>query len=660
MSTPSRASCCTSLCQVVLLLLAFVAPVGAGPLQTEVLQEKEGWRARVEIDCYTPGAVCGRFDFAALGCRGELTYQGEDAGGHVFRERLLAGACTPGCLFWLDADGQQYRETCKGRLSGQGRLALAVAVPSVKQPETTAPVTRALPAGTVPPVLPVRQAAVQAPPVDDPARRLPAPAANAPTIRAGDTTYRGDFRTDPKQGTVSGEGSVEWANGDRFLGRVVAGQRQGYGRFVWASGQSYQGDWRDDQAIGRGQILFADGGRYQGDVQAGLPHGQGSYSIPNGNSYEGSWQNGLRHGPGRLSFASGDYWEGRFENDQQSADGRLILQPSTAAMPLAVSKEATAGGASLSSFKEPTKAPPASSAGTLSAQAGQLSPFELNGRFGYLNAAGQVAIPPDFTEAATFSEGLALVRVGEVLSYIDVSGKPVLAIDFDDAGSFSQGLAPVLSGEQWGYVDREGRLVIKPRFQDADSFAGGYALVKEGGLWAYLEPGGQLRVAPRFAGAGRFSEGLAPAREGKLWGFINDQGRFVIPSRFAGVGQFANGLAPANENGRWGYIGRDGAWLIQPEFEEADMFSGGLAVVKRNGRYGYIDPRGRWVLAAEFDDAGAVEAGLARVVRSGQVKYLDAAGKLRLSVVRAPCGREVLSDAAGILVWPETPDQACP
>lgn len=200
------------------------------------------------------------------------------------------------------------------------------------------------------------EATVSVPAVAAPAAKVvdaPAPSArkevsSETTLVAGDTTYKGNFTMDPKSGIVSGTGTVEWDNGERFSGTLVEGRRQGKGRFNWVGGQWYDGDWADDRAIGygviqfpggnryegavvdgepvgRGTLVFASGDRYTGDFVRGLFHGQGSYVWKNGNRYDGAWNLGKKHGRGRLTWASGDAWEGEFRDDLKTESGQSIV-----------------------------------------------------------------------------------------------------------------------------------------------------------------------------------------------------------------------------------------------------------------------------------------------------------------------------------------------
>ncbi len=65
---------------------------------------------------------------------------------------------------------------------------------------------------------------------------------------------------------------------------------------------------------------------------------------------------------------------------------------------------------------------------------GVLHPVAVNGRYGYIDHAGKLAITPQF----------------------------------DAAGEFAENLAPVEMNGKWGYIDRSGKLTITPRFDLAD------------------------------------------------------------------------------------------------------------------------------------------------------------------------------------------------
>jgi hypothetical protein len=137
-------------------------------------------------------------------------------------------------------------------------------------------------------------------------------------------TATGKLALDRSSGAMSGEGVIEWKNGDRYDGAMTSGKKHGRGTFVWANGQRYEGEWADDVINGAGVLHYTNGDRYEGSFVAGAPHGKGTYTLQNGDIYVGDWVGGSKHGQGRLTWVGGDYWEGEFRDDQQTSNGKLV------------------------------------------------------------------------------------------------------------------------------------------------------------------------------------------------------------------------------------------------------------------------------------------------------------------------------------------------
>jgi hypothetical protein len=81
---------------------------------------------------------------------------------------------------------------------------------------------------------------------------------------------------------------------------------------------------------------------------------------------------------------------------------------------------------------------------------------------GFIDNQGKMAIDPQWEDALFFSQGLAAVRLGDILTgkwgYIDKAGKYVINPQFDDVSYFSEGLAAVRIGDsetgKWGFIAR--------------------------------------------------------------------------------------------------------------------------------------------------------------------------------------------------------------
>jgi hypothetical protein len=84
-----------------------------------------------------------------------------------------------------------------------------------------------------------------------------------------------------------------------------------------------------------------------------------------------------------------------------------------------------------------------------------------------------------------FSDGLAQVHSGDAMNgkwgYINVQGEIAIEPIYENAMPFSQGLAAVLQstkdGYKWGFIDTNGKMVINPIYDKVSNFDNGYSTV---------------------------------------------------------------------------------------------------------------------------------------------------------------------------------------
>lgn len=95
--------------------------------------------------------------------------------------------------------------------------------------------------------------------------------------------------------------------------------------------------------------------------------------------------------------------------------------------------------------------------------------------------------PDNYEDARPFSdEGFAAVKQNGKWGFIDTAGEVRIGFQFDDALSFGQHLAAVKQGGLWGYINLFGKMVIEPVFIEAKSFSnGGVPVLTEQG-WQFI------------------------------------------------------------------------------------------------------------------------------------------------------------------------------
>ena len=97
-------------------------------------------------------------------------------------------------------------------------------------------------------------------------------------------------------------------------------------------------------------------------------------------------------------------------------------------------------------------------------------PATMDGKNGYLDLQGKVAIPLVYDSGSKFSGGLAAVKKGDKWGYVDPAGRLVIPFEFDEAGEFGNGLAPAKIGTKTGFINESGSFSFELPFRYAPGF----------------------------------------------------------------------------------------------------------------------------------------------------------------------------------------------
>lgn len=117
---------------------------------------------------------------------------------------------------------------------------------------------------------------------------------------------------------------------------------------------------------------------------------------------------------------------------------------------------------------------------------GQNAVFAKKGDSVYLFVDGVETGGP-YEDARPFGEeGYAAVKKGGKWGFVDASGQLQIQYQFDDALSFGQHLAAVEKDGEWGYISKSGEMVIAQDFLGAKSFSNGSAPVLTERGWRFI------------------------------------------------------------------------------------------------------------------------------------------------------------------------------
>eukprot|EP00316_Scyphosphaera_apsteinii_P024956 CAMPEP_0119323652 /NCGR_PEP_ID=MMETSP1333-20130426/61215_1 /TAXON_ID=418940 /ORGANISM="Scyphosphaera apsteinii, Strain RCC1455" /LENGTH=141 /DNA_ID=CAMNT_0007331155 /DNA_START=43 /DNA_END=465 /DNA_ORIENTATION=+ len=84
---------------------------------------------------------------------------------------------------------------------------------------------------------------------------------------------------------------TDFFNGDKYVGDVCDGKRNGHGVYYYDSGDKYTGEWVLGKQCGHGVYVYANGDRYVGQWQGGKHDGAGTYYFKSGKIFNGTYRN---------------------------------------------------------------------------------------------------------------------------------------------------------------------------------------------------------------------------------------------------------------------------------------------------------------------------------------------------------------------------------
>ena len=187
-----------------------------------------------------------------------------------------------------------------------------------------------------------------------------------------------------------------------------------------------------------------------------------------------------------------------------------------------------------------------------------------NGKYGYVNPHGRVAVAGVWDEAYSFAaDGRAVVGDERGYAFIDREGRlvsPPGDVQFEFSYHFR---SRFLWQNKAGWLSNSGQLV---------SFEGGHIpLWKSKPRKRGLREAGKITVEPVWDEIQPFdAANLAAVKTDGKWGFIDRKQKLVIPLEWDSAEPFAkNGLARISKAKRFGFIDRSGKVAIPLEWESA-------------------------------------------------------------------------------------------
>lgn len=281
-----------------------------------------------------------------------------------------------------------------------------------------------------------------------------------------------------------------------------------------------------------------------------------------------------------------------------------------------------------------------------------LAVVSTSGGAGVINEAGKVITPKKYLNISSYSDGRALFTVSrnqdtQLYGYLNKEGREAIPARFRQGTDFTNGKAVVQVGDkEYQLIDREGRKLASYPFAFVGPLSEGLLAYQEdtSGKYGYINEQGTVVIPLRFTGAQPFQEGRAVVNTaenyGNQYGIIDQKGDFVVQPSYADVRLLGEGRAALGKSidPAQPFIGSvyaiadlDGKLLTDFVYTEVEDFSGGYASVSNGRETFFIDPTGKRAAGLPaVSGAGtlAFDGNLIRANVDNRLSYLDRSGRV--------------------------------
>lgn len=284
--------------------------------------------------------------------------------------------------------------------------------------------------------------------------------------------------------------------------------------------------------------------------------------------------------------------------------------------------------------------------------------FEKDGKFGYLDKNGNVAIPADYLYETSTDKtipqfqkgGFVKIRKENKFGVLDKTGKTIIPFDYDGLylssyGGYTSVYKTTEGKTVWGIVNMQNKVLI-PIAYDQLQIDSNLIAIKQNGKWGLKNIAGKDLAPIEFDLLIPYAQNqVIQAQKGTQYGFIDANGKWLFEKAKTvyGLNGCYEGMIMCTVNGKYGFLDLKGDEVIITKYDNGYSFDKiGLAKVGKKSAtsgsttlWGYIDKKGNEVIPIKYETLGSFSNGLAyaKDPETNRYGFLDKTGKWALNPV---------------------------
>ena len=231
------------------------------------------------------------------------------------------------------------------------------------------------------------------------------------------------------------------------------------------------------------------------------------------------------------------------------------------------------------------------------------STISLDERMGLLGTNLSLAIQPYYYYLGLMGDnGLiaALMDGDGKFQYVNAKGDIKIPPMFDSADEFTSGAAIVTLGGKYGVINNKGDFTIQPTYkQRLWNMGAGLIGFNENDKMGFMDAHGNMIIPAMYANLSVVSDGLILCQGKTQYGYLDTKGNIVIPEMYQYASDFFEGCAwvQQSNNSAIACINKKNEVLFYLLKEEAPVtgFHNGLALIRTKTGFKYIDKKNNFI-----------------------------------------------------------------
>lgn len=197
------------------------------------------------------------------------------------------------------------------------------------------------------------------------------------------------------------------------------------------------------------------------------------------------------------------------------------------------------------------------------------------GKRGFINTQGDIAIPLIYDSVSDFKQGVARVTQAGKSGFIDTNGKAIIPMTYEDGFvTHSKNLLAVKQQGKWGLISTTGKVISPADFDNIWDFYDGLAQVEQQGKRGFIDTMGKVSIPIEFDEAVSFENGQAKVRKKGTWGIIDKKGEIIVPIQYDAITPIDKNRAKVIQNNQLGLINfKTGQKILPTDHDDIGFFN---------------------------------------------------------------------------------------